>query len=252
MKKVAGSIPSVALSPDGFLLAASSNVPVGHDAIGSVTLWDLRAPVAASDPDRRRREDSLELTKEYVYFKPSLAFSPDRKVLAAGGLLPALEVWDLTSRGRPLTPFLEDRLAASVRSLGGVRCSYSILTERSETRCDSSKVCFGIPSRGLPGRSYRPNGLFSVRSRTNGARRQRRRCDILSQRAAVSRDWFRWHCASVGLEATEETASHNTSSRKSHIHFEWQRVDYRWIGLQNQHLGSSTKRFTENCTRKPS
>ena len=119
MKKVAGSIPSVALSPDGFLLAASSNVPVGHDAIGSVALWDLRAPVAASDPDRRRREDSLELTKEYVYFKPSLAFSPDGKVLAAGGLLPALEVWDLTSRGRPLTPFLEDRLAASVRSLGG-------------------------------------------------------------------------------------------------------------------------------------
>ena len=78
----AGTVNSVAFSPDGKILAAGS-------ADGTVRLWDVTTRQQIGGP--------LKGNDGVVY---SVAFSPDGKILATGSIGGAVRLWDVTTRQR--------------------------------------------------------------------------------------------------------------------------------------------------------
>ena len=84
----AGSVDSLAFSPDGMLLAGASEILRGSNA-GGVRIWDLRNP---GTPRFLSRHD---VGSSYIQ-DSSVEFSRDGKYLAAASM-DTLQVWDLRS-----------------------------------------------------------------------------------------------------------------------------------------------------------
>jgi WD40 repeat protein len=96
-------VRAVAFAPKGRTLAVGTAATGKHRGTARVTLWDLDAHgTVGKDPSATLRADSVM----------TLAFNPQGTLLAAGGVLGSMAVWDTSRIDRPTARTVDDSTVA--------------------------------------------------------------------------------------------------------------------------------------------